>query len=143
MKNPISFTLIGFLSLIFSGCSTDDNKMEEENFLLGSWQLVQAYSNPGAGAGEWNYVEDGYIYSFSETGEFSSTRFQDCTTGSFTSEFSLLVLDFGCDGFSAGIEDPEGVFVEKYNFEGQFLVLTPTYLSCDEGCGFKFRKIRK
>jgi len=52
-----------------------------------------------------------------------------------------LILDFGCYGFTTGIETPEGTFVEKMTFEKVYLILQPTYLDCTEGCGWKFKKI--
>lgn len=138
LKNRVLLILLGFI--LFS-CTKDNEAEVQENSLLGSWQLTQVYTNPGAGAGDWANVENGYIYTFSGNGNFYSTRFDDCTYGTFSSEANLLTLDYECDGFTAGIEDPEGVLVEEFVFESGLLVLNPTYLHCIEGCGFKFRKI--
>ncbi|MCX2839923.1 hypothetical protein OQ279_17490 [Salinimicrobium sp. MT39] len=135
----IAFYII--LGVSFISCSDDDEEVKEKDSLIGTWQLVQTYANSGAGPGNWNEVEDGYTYTFLQNGDFYSTRFDECTSGTFSTESNLLILDFGCDGFTTGIEAPEGVFVEEYIFDNGLLVTNPTYLTCIEGCGFKFRKM--
>ena len=123
------------------GCSNNDENKTEENSIVGTWKLIEIYNNPGFGSGSWNTVDNGYTYTFSTNGEFTSTRFTECSSGIYSIESNELSLDFDCDGFTAGIENPEGTFIEQFAFESSNVVFTPTYLNCIEGCGWKFEKI--
>lgn len=143
MPKILTLILISIFAVALMGCSNDDdNGIPHDGSIVGTWKLVETYSNPGADPGEWNSVDDGYIYTFSADGTFTSTRFTECEYGTYTIESDLLTLDFGCDGFTAGIEDPGATFVEHMTFEGNKLILKPAYLVCIEGCGYKFKKIK-
>lgn len=137
----MQFGIIIVIILSIIGCNKEDDNTEQEKSIVGNWQLIEIYSNPGAGSGNWNSVENGYTYSFSANGEFTSTRFSECSTGTYSIESNELSLDFDCDGFTTGIESPEGTFIEQLTFETKDLILKPTYLNCIEGCGWKFKKI--
>lgn len=50
-------------------------------------------------------------------------------------------MNFGCEGFTTGIESPQGTFIEQMYFENGHLILKPTYLNCIEGCSWKFDKL--
>ena len=93
-------------------------------------------SNP-----QWTTVANGYTYTFSDDGTFSSTRFTECTTGTYEVSSNSITLDYGCAGFGTGIENPAGTFVENYSFESENIILTPSYMNCIEGCGYRFEKI--
>lgn len=135
----IAFTII--LGVFFICCSDNDEEVKDENSLIGTWQLVKAFEYSEAGPGNWNEVNDGYNYTFSQNGDFYSTRFDECTSGTFSTESNLLILDYGCDGFTTGIEDQAGVLVEEYIFVDGLLFMNPTYPTSVEGFVFKFRKI--
>jgi len=135
-------SLLMILSLVFfTSCNNDDENIKEENSIVGTWRLIEIYNDPGDGSGSWNSVDNGYLYNFSENGQFTSTRFSECSSGSYSMNSTELTLDFDCDGFTTGIEAPEGTFIENYTFESNTIILVPTYLSCIEGCGWKFEKI--
>lgn len=135
--------IILILAILFSfvACSNDDEKeLTTQERLIGTWKLVEVYGSDG-GQGQWTPVEDGYTYTFNDNGTFTSTRFSECTYGTYTLTSSTLILSFGCEGFTTGIEDPEGTFIENFVYDNNFIFLSPTYLTCDEGCDQKYQKI--
>ncbi len=143
MKKLLKLGPISCFILAILGCSNDDENIKEENSIVGTWKLIEIYNDTGDGSASWDSVENGYTYSFSLNGEFTSTRFSECSTGNYSMNSNKLTLDFNCDGFTTGIENPEGTFIEDYTFESTRIILVPTYLSCDEGCGWKFEKINQ
>lgn len=143
MKKLLKLGMISCFVLTLFGCSNDDENIKDENSIVGTWKLIEVYNDPGDGSGSWNSIENGYTYNFSVNGEFTSTRFSECSSGNYSINSNKLTLDFDCDGFTAGIENPEGTFIENYTFESDRIILVPTYLNCDEGCGWKFEKINQ
>lgn len=137
MKN-----LILIFTILLLSCSNDDNK-PQENPLKGTWKLIETYSSDGGSNPQWTSVENGYTYTFNSNGTYSSTRFSECSTGEYTITDSTLTLDYDCEDFDTGIENPPGTFIENYVFEDQKIILTPTYLNCDEGCGYKFERVEQ
>ena len=135
--------IILFIILVvsFISCSIDNEEGKVENSLIGTWQLVQAFEYSEAGPGNWNQVEDGYTYTFSQNGDFYSTRFEECTSGTFSTDSNLLTMEYGCNGFATGIEDPEGVFVEDFIFVDGELFMNPAYQTSIEGFVTKFKKM--
>ena len=136
MKNLIFFLTISFSIL---SCSHNDN-LDTIVTIVGSWKLFEIYSNSGGGTGQWSQIDNGYSYTFFSNGEFSSSRFSECTDGTYSITNNKLTLVFGCTGFTTRVEGPEGTFIEQMTFESGFLILTPTYLTCIEGCAYKFKK---
>ncbi|MBA6151620.1 lipocalin family protein [Gelidibacter maritimus] len=141
MVKTIKFGIISLIIIMLSGCNNSDDEIKTEQSIIGNWKLIEVYSDVGDGSGDWNPVENGYTYSFSSNGEFSSTRFPECSSGTYTINSNELTLVFDCNGFTTGIENPEGTFVENYTFESNTVILVPTYMICDEGCGWKFKKM--
>ncbi|WP_176328520.1 MULTISPECIES: lipocalin family protein [Arenibacter] len=138
MKNIILlFTII----ISFSSCSQNDENQKNENSIYGTWKLVEIYGSDGGNSPQWNPVNNGYTYTFNSDNSFASNRFSECSTGMYELTSSNLTLKYNCDGFNTGIENPPGSFVENYVFESNHLILTPTYLNCDEGCSYKFEKV--
>ncbi|MGL1885571.1 MAG: hypothetical protein OCD76_03560 [Reichenbachiella sp.] len=137
----MKFEIITLIIIMLSGCSNSDDEIKTEQSIIGNWKLIEVYSDIGDGSGDWNSVENGYSYSFSSNGEFTSTRFSECSSGTYTINSDELTLVFDCSGFTTGIENPEETFVENYAFELNTVILVPTYLNCDEGCGWKFKKM--
>lgn len=130
--------------MLFTGssCSKDRADEPEINSLIGTWKLIEVKIGNGGGKTQWERVEDGYTYTFNGDSSFTSTRFQECSNGSFTITDTHLVLDFSCDGFTAGIESLEGTFVENFELNSKFLILSPDYMNCDEGCSYRFKKVQ-
>lgn len=125
----------------FVACSSDKPKDNQKTSIIGKWQLLEEYRSIAGENPQWIPVENSYFYIFTEDHTFTSNRFSECQAGSYSLINNQLILDFGCADFTAGIEIPEGTFVENYSLENGFLYLSPNYLTCDEGCGYKFRKV--
>ncbi len=140
MKNTLKLGIISLLFVSIFGCNSNDEELNESESIIGTWQFVETYQSTG-GIGTWNPVENGYKYTFLENGNFSSNRFDECINGTYLIESNELTLIFGCNGFTAGIEAPEGTFIEEINFESGYLFINPTYIFCVEGCDNKFKKI--
>lgn len=126
--------------ILNTGCSKDDSNRNLENQVLGNWKLIEIFGEDGVG-GSWQPVENGYEYNFNSDNTFSSTRFEECMTGNFVVTDNLLRLTFDCDDFQTGFENDNNEIVEMIDFDDGNLILTPTYLNCDEGCDYKFEKI--
>lgn len=128
----IFLLLITFLSI---SCNSDDSP--PNNSLFGTWQLVGIY---GGFPSEWESINNGYVITLNEDGRFTSTKFY-CETGTFTYTTDSFTLVYDCPDFTAGFEDPPGVFTEKYWLENGKLFLRPEYLGCVEGCTYQFKRI--
>ncbi|WP_217900268.1 lipocalin family protein [Lutibacter agarilyticus] len=140
MKKKIILGLSIIFTILLIGCDNDDSN-DNEKSIVGTWQLIEIYSDIGDGKGKWNSIENGYKYEFDSENRFTSDRFSECQSGTYTLNENELILDYDCDGFTAGIETPEGTFVERITFESDKLIINPTYLMCVEGCEWKFQKI--
>jgi len=133
--------LILSMLLSFTNCNSDNGAKEQDNSIIGIWKLIETYGSDGGSNPLWTPVDNGYTYTFHENGSFTSDRFSECSEGNYSISGNTLTLDYGCDGFTAGIEIPEGIFVEKYIFKNENMILSPSYMNCDEGCEYKFKKI--
>lgn len=136
MKN---MTIIIMMLILFSGCG-DEKQSEQETSIYGTWQLVESYVVSGV-EGEWEQVENGYQYDIHSNMTFVSNQFSECAEGVFVLSDTEISFSYECEGFTTGIESPAGTFTYQYALSNGQLSLTPTYLSCDEGCGYKFDKI--
>ncbi|WP_159439336.1 lipocalin-like domain-containing protein [Tenacibaculum agarivorans] len=141
MYQELKLGVLSLLAILLIGCSSDSKNVEIENSIIGTWKLIEIYNDSGDGTGSWKPVENGYTYNFSIDGQFTSTRFSECSSGNYTIDANQLTLDFDCNGFTTGIEKPEGIFIENYAFESNTVVFIPIYLNCVEGCGWKFEKL--
>ncbi|PCI34200.1 MAG: hypothetical protein COB60_06615 [Flavobacteriaceae bacterium] len=139
MKNLI---LLFSIILSFNSCSQNEEEKNSDNSIVGTWKLIEVYSSDGGSNPQWKLVENGYIYTFKIDGTFTSNRFSECSIGKFELNNSNLTLRFDCNGFTTGIESPEGTFIENFNKKNNEIILKPTYLNCIEGCGNKFQKIK-
>lgn len=137
MKNILLFL---FLTLI--SCSDDEGSGILAEDITGTWLLTETYTSGAGNKAQWTPTETGYTYTFNNDRTFTSTRFSECTTGIYTLTKTQVTLMYDCDGFDTGIENKPGTFIENYVFENGKIILTPTYMNCDEGCGFKFKKVK-
>lgn len=137
MKNMFLILSIFFFT---TGCSEEETT-QQENAIYGTWKLIEIYQSDGDSNPQWTTVDSGYTYTFNKDGTFSSTRFTECTSGTYEVSSNSIILDYSCNGFDTGIESPPGTFIESYIFENNYLILTPSYLNCIEGCDYKFEKI--
>ncbi|MDB9873773.1 hypothetical protein OAC97_00750 [Flavobacteriaceae bacterium] len=140
-------TIIFILTIVFvaTGCNKSENveQSSSNNKLIGQWQLIEIYEGNGGSVNQWNSVENGYNYEFNSNGSFSSDRFVERSVGNYILTDNTITLDFSCEEFNTGTEIPSGIFIENFSFDNNNLVLVPSYLNCDEGCGFKFSKIKQ
>ena len=135
-------TLMLTLVMLLSLASCNDDKTNENNKgIVGTWKLISTYGSDGGSIAKWSSVDKGYTYTFNSDGTFTSTRFSECTQGTHTLNPTSLILNFGCNGFDTKIETPAGTFSEKISYENENVILTPSYLMCDEGCAYKFEKV--
>jgi len=130
--------LLACLSLI--ACSEDENKVEQEPSIYGTWQLFESYVVDGVG-GDWIEIEDGYTYKIMTNGLFESSKFKECDNGKYELNNEIIIFDYSCEDFTSGIEEPPGSFGYKFSIKGSVLEIQPTYIGCFEGCGFRFKKI--
>ena len=137
MKKLLLMLAICFFIL---GCSEEETKQQEQS-IYGTWKLIEIYQSDGGSNPQWSNVDTSYTYTFNKDGTFSTTRFTECTQGTYDKSNNSITLDYRCNGFNTGIENPPGTFVERYIFENAHLILTPSYLNCFEGCDYKFEKI--
>lgn len=137
MKNMYLILSVLFL---FTGCNEEEAK-QQENSIYGTWKLIEIYQSDGGSNPQWTIADISYTYTFNNNGTFSSTRFAECASGTHKVTNKSITLNYSCNEFDTGIENPPGTFVENYIFEKNNLILTPSYLNCIEGCGYKFEKI--
>lgn len=130
-----------FIILLHVSCNSD-NEIKDKS-LVGTWKLSEANIGDGGIGTKWVAIKssDSYTYTFKSDGTFTSTRFNDCRCGKYSLSTDLLTLDFDCPDFTSGIESPSGTYIENYKQENGKMILSPTYLSCIEGCLYKFKKI--
>tara|TARA_R100000935_G_scaffold18989_1_gene36605 strand:+ start:164 stop:598 length:435 start_codon:yes stop_codon:yes gene_type:complete len=144
MRYLLYFVLASFF--LISSCSTNSDTLESKDFsskdnpIIGNWKLVEAYISSG-GPQYWVNIENGEGITFTSDGLFSSNRFSECTNGEFSIELNELFLNYSCSGFTTGFENPEGAITYTMTFESNYLLLTPTSVTCIEGCSYKY--IRK
>ena len=136
MKNMFLILSIFF---IISSCS-DEQTEQQENSIYGTWQLVESFSHPPSGSG-WSQVDDGFTLIVKSDNSFNSSQFSDCITGNISLTNNQIDLNYNCNGFTQGFENPAGVFQYTYEFVDSKLELTPKNFSCFEGCKYKLIKI--
>lgn len=139
---PISKIVIALL-LVFNGTSCDESDtiaLDSENPILGTWKMVEASSSIG-GPQIIQQIEDGEEFIFKADGTFSTTRWQECTTGNFLITEDLLTLNYGCEGFKTGAENDRGALTYLIRFGSDSFILVPTSVICTDGCSYTYKKI--
>ncbi len=121
-----------FLLSLFSCNNNDDSGPLE---LVGTWRLIEQYSDPGDGSGDYVAVNSDKTITFT-------------SSGTITSNGNLCSMDTNSDGETTGTFDASenGIFPDDcspsvyrlgYEIKGNRLFV---YYPCIEGCGQKFRK---
>jgi hypothetical protein len=132
MQLNIKLSLLFFLLLFFACTNDEDNENPE---LVGSWKLVEQYSDPGDGSGDYEPVDSEFTITFNEDGTFTANsnmcNMTADTVGSASGKWddasgSLEVV--GCAFAGFGI---------TYEIKESYLFI---YYPCIEGCGQKFEK---
>jgi hypothetical protein len=135
MKKMINIAILLFFLI---GCK-EEVLEQDENSIYGTWKLIEVFSGPPSGDG-WNQIENGYTYEILSSGEFNSSKYDECSTGTFSVSDQTIFFNYDCENFNPCGANSTSC-QESFSFEGKFLVLKPDYLQCDEGCGYKFKKI--
>lgn len=127
MKHLLLALAIGFIAM---GCRNFEKGESINSDFTGTWKY-SAYYDAMFG---WRNISEGYTFTFKKDSTFTSTKYESCQYGTYHIKGDTLTLNFACSGFKAPL-------VEKIRREGTSLILTPTYLFCDEGCSYRFIKI--
>ena len=129
MKKILLFSL---LSLVILGCSNDDANVT----IMGKWKLIEIYSDPGDGSGDFKVVDSNKIIELFSDGTYKSngtlctiTFLSDNpTTGTFSKE-DLIIKPDGCENQVSGL---------PYEIKGKIMIVTHF---CIEGCAEMYVKI--
>lgn len=129
-------TLIALLFLcIFLSCN-EDGKTNAPADIVGTWKLVEMYSDPGDGSGDFLPVESDKVITFSSKGIYISNG-TTCTISRDTEEMSK-----GKFNWSEQVLIPENCeYGERelpYEIQESYLIL---HYFCIEGCAEKYEKI--
>ena len=138
MKNICSLLL---LLLLLIDCDKASDKPIPPNATLieGKWKQNEAYISAG-GPQYWIDVDNGEEIEFYNNGTFSSNRFTECTTGTFSLEENKLSLEYDCDGFETQSENGDGFITYDLELFSNHFILTPTSGPiCIEGCSYKYQ----
>ncbi|WP_051605539.1 lipocalin family protein [Sediminibacter sp. Hel_I_10] len=123
--------------LVLSSCSNDDdNSNQETSELLGTWQLIEIYADPGDGSGDFMTVDSDKTISFESDGTVASngslcgfsTTTGEVTTGTY-SESDSTISGEGCSNQQ---------FLTSFNMENARLILS---FPCIEACQEKYIKL--
>lgn len=134
MKTPRQLFLL-LVILFTAGCKKDKSTVDSSE-LTGRWQLIG--QNFGLPDGHVN-IENGYELTFRQDGTFFHGRYTTCPQGRYTRTDSTITFDYHCDDKSQLLSG--GIQEERFRLANNALYLTPTYLSCAEGCVYVFKKI--
>lgn len=137
------FTFV--FNFLFISCDGPQESKNQDTSIVGTWKLIETFGSDGASNPIWRTLrkeDNAYIYTFKDDGTFTTTWVSDCSYGTYEINSSAIMLDFECKDFKSSLESPDGKIIENYVIEDGKLILTPAYLLCIEGCGFKFEKIK-
>lgn len=113
----------------FSSCKKDENTT-----VVNKWKLIEQYSDPGDGSGDFNPVESNKTIEFFDN-------------GTVVSNGSLCNMSYDADGQSTATYNDSTIIPQNCDFEdysiayeiqGNNLIL---YFLCIEGCAQKYQKI--
>lgn len=132
MKTIIYLAVLFFC---FSSCSKSDSTTSNPS-IVGKWKQTEVFTSNGDSSPAWQTVANGYEIELLSNGTFTSTKYSECTTGTYIiSAENEVNMVYNCAGFMNS-------YVEKVEtITGSQLILRPTYLNCDEGCSVKFEKV--
>lgn len=131
-KIAFLFTL---LVLTVSCSDDDDNKTTPPQSIVGTWKLIEVYSDPGDGSGDFTAVESDRTITFNADGTLTSngnlcymTIDTDVSTSATYSENALLL--------NCGFEEESLEYTYEIN-ESHLIINYP----CIEACQAKYSKI--
>ncbi len=123
-----------FLLVIISSLSACSDKLVvENNSLIGDWNLTSIYADLGDGSGKWNDVMIAVIQriSFKADGKFEKETIYGFDYASYQLKDKETINFKSASGEEVAM---------RFAIDGDVLTITPP---CIEGCGFKFRRMRR
>ena len=123
-------------ALILFSCSDDDKLESESSDILGEWQLVESYIDPGDGSGEYTPVDADITINFATNGQVTSNKtfcsMGNYESGNFSSTYiaseNRIEVEEDCSGFS------NYSLSYELGLDGKLYIYHP----CIEGCGEKY-----
>jgi hypothetical protein len=124
------------LLILLLSCSKNENNDPVEPTVVGKWKQIELYNSDGGSSTSWHAITNGYTIEFLNNGTFNSTKHTECSTGKYTlSASNEITLTYNCTSYT-------NKYIEKLeSLTNTELILKPTYMTCDEGCSVKFRKM--
>ncbi len=130
------FIVLTFL-LVLSSCSNDDdNSNQETSELLGTWQLIEIYADPGDGSGDFMTVDSDKTISFESDGTVASNG-SLCGFSTTTGEVTMGIYSES-DSTISGEDCSNQQFLTSFNMENGRLILS---FPCIEACQEKYIKL--
>ncbi|MGP2570494.1 hypothetical protein ACT4R9_07985 [Ornithobacterium rhinotracheale] len=131
---------IALLSVANTSCKNDDDeKIEIPAELVGTWELTEKYF-PSGMPDDWKWKkvqnDEKYTLTLNADHSFTSTQFPNCQKGTYNHWENKLSLNYLCE------RSEENIYIFKFKDKNYSLILSPTYLNCDEGCSYKFVRVR-
>ncbi len=138
MKKIFLITIILSFVFVANGCSDDDNtnNIKNEKSVIGTWKHTERYDSPYTGG--WHPVEGNVFYTFKIDGTLTISGDFQCV-GNYNIQSDNLFIEIDCDDNQWKL-----VMGTAFNFtfdDNNYLVLTPSPMMCDEGCGEKLKRI--
>lgn len=127
-----------------SSCSSDDSKPTDEIELIGKWKLIEQYSDPGDGSGDFQSIESNRVIEFLKDGTveingqlcFMASEVGDIETGDY-----LLITDSDTQYDGEIIPNICSSRSAKVYFDLPVSGNLILWYQCIEGCAQKFSKI--
>ena len=136
MKKYISISLL--LTIVLFACNDNEIVEVDESTIIGEWKLTETSFSIGGPEQITNDIENGVVFVFSEDNNFTSTRFEECSTGeyAFNIEENELILNYNCSDFSSSFENENGeiIYGVRFNNSNEFSLSPRTGAICTEGC---------
>lgn len=123
-----------FLILLCFNCQSDDAIADVE--LLGNWQLIEIFSDPGDGSGSFSAVDSNKIVTFNNDGTvISNGTLCSLSTNATTPSIGLFIEEAMTFATNAcGLPDVN----YEFEIDGNTLIIYPF---CFEGCAAKYQKL--
>lgn len=119
-----------FLPIVILLCSCNDDDIQssaEEDTIVGTWQLVERYADPGDGNGTWQPVENGKVVQINADGTWTCNYSICNTDNTSTSSGTYTTSEFESTDCTV-----------SYRLEDDNLDLL---YSCIEACTGRFERI--
>ncbi len=125
-----------FLLLLTSSFACSDDEFVDNTSLIGTWELIEQYADPGDGSGDYEPIESDRTITFNEDSTFDSNGTMCSMTGETTASAS------GDFSEADGTLSPQGCSFSGFGITFELLDgYLYLYYPCIEGCGQKFEKV--